>query len=379
MNRLDSNSNEAFRLISHILQKDNKSSTYKLALLRGTIEILSEANALIYDDHEYCYIPLAPLCEKWIFYYTPFVYYNINQNSGGNISFYASLKELLECYKGTLNDVQKSIIKDIRSGFTNTDRKNKYITCINEIAKCIIRNPMRHIAYSYFQEEYQLFQKRTNPNLKPLLKSEAPLYKTELHKAMGYISFKKFIRQGLDLFGSFIIGEKSLLQNWANLTLNFSNNTDLAFSKEKLTQLLLHSTDIRSVEPPRKFYLELQNNNQLYCVWSGKKLTNEFDTDHIIPHSFWKNNDIWNLLPSAKSINNDQKRAKIPSVERLQQQKDLIMNTWELTHTKYKEQFEREVALTLNIIPSLFSYTSIFTSLCDKSRYLVEELGLEEW
>lgn len=377
MNRL--NSNEAFKLISHILQKDSKSSTYKLALLRGTIEVLAESEALIYEEDDICYIPLAHLCEKWVYYYTPFVFNNISQNSGNNISFYNALKTYIECYKGTLQDILKGISKDIRSGFKNKDRKIKYLTCIKEIADCIIKNPMKHIAFSYYKKEYQLYHKRSNPNIKHLITDDLPLYKNTLHNSLGYIGFKKFIQPGLILFGSFIIGEKSLLQNWAHLTLGFKNNQSLPIKVEEIVQLLHHSTEIRSVEPPKKFYQKLQEEGKLYCIWSGKKLKTEFDTDHVIPHSYWKNNDIWNLLPSSKNINSNIKKDKIPSVERLQQQKDLIINTWSLTHNEYKDQFEREIALTLNITSSKFSLTSIFNSLCEKSDYLIDELGLEEW
>ncbi|WP_281613147.1 HNH endonuclease domain-containing protein [Flammeovirga sp. SubArs3] len=376
MNRLNSNSNEAFRLISHILQKDSKNSTYKLALLRGTIEILSESNALVYTDNQFCYLPLAPLCEKWIYYYTPFVYHGISQNSGNKIAFYQPLKNLIDCYSGTLNDIQKGLAKDIRFGFKNGERRNKYILCIKEIAICIIRNPMKHIAHSFYKDTYQLYLKRANPNFSTLLKSEQQLFKNDLHNTMGYIQFKKFIQPGLELFGSFLIGEQSLIQNWATTTMNFSNNKHLSFNVEQVSQLLLQSTTIRSVEPPKGFYQELQSSSQLYCVWSGKRLTNKFDTDHIIPYSYWKNNDIWNLLPSSKSINN-KKSDKIPTTERLIKQKELILSTWKLTHTRYEQQFEREVALSLNIING--SFEDIFNALCQKSDYLINELGFEGW
>ncbi|MBD0404407.1 HNH endonuclease domain-containing protein [Flammeovirga sp. EKP202] len=378
MNRLSSNSNEAFQLISHILQKDSKSSSYKLALLRGIIEIFTENQALVYEEENNCFIPLGPLTEKWLFYYLPFVYHEVYQNSAGPIVFYQPLKELQQCYKGELLDIEKSILRDIKNGFPNPNRRIKYHTCIHEIAQCIYKNPMRYTLNQYFKGEYQFYQKRKSiPSLKKLDISKE-IFRNDIHDHLGYIAFRAEVRYGLELFGSFLIGENSIINNWADLTLNFKKNKSLPFKKNEIVELLYHSNNIRSVDPPRSYYEKVQSKGELFCLWTLKPLKGNFETDHIIPWSFWKNNDIWNLVPASRETNNN-KSAKIPSAKLLLSRKKELINIWQQTHSEYKDQFEREVALTLNIPKQDFSYEKIFEKLIEKVDYLIGELGMEKW
>ena len=37
----------------------------------------------------------------------------------------------------------------------------------------------------------------------------------------------------------------------------------------------------------------------LFCVWTGRHLTADFDIDHCFPFAAWPCNDLWNLLPSS--------------------------------------------------------------------------------
>ena len=39
------------------------------------------------------------------------------------------------------------------------------------------------------------------------------------------------------------------------------------------------------------------NGSALYCVWSGRRLTESFEIDHCFPFAAWPCNDLWNLPP----------------------------------------------------------------------------------
>ena len=46
-----------------------------------------------------------------------------------------------------------------------------------------------------------------------------------------------------------------------------------------------------------------ESGSPLFCVWTGRRLTREFDVDHCFPFAAWPCNDLWNLLPSAPDAN----------------------------------------------------------------------------
>jgi hypothetical protein len=83
----------------------------------------------------------------------------------------------------------------------------------------------------------------------------------------------------------------------------------------------------REIAASKAFYRELlQSEGTVYCVWSGKRVSG-YDIDHIIPFSVWKNNDLWNLLPAQKQLN-QQKRDRIPAGELIEKRSDLIMHDY---------------------------------------------------
>jgi hypothetical protein len=80
----------------------------------------------------------------------------------------------------------------------------------------------------------------------------------------------------------------------------------------------------------------------LTCVWTGRPLpTNRMDVDHLIPYSLWRNNDLWNLLPSLAEVNR-RKGDMLPARDLLYLRRDAIIVNWELTHATYPRRFESE-------------------------------------
>ena len=129
----------------------------------------------------------------------------------------------------------------------------------------------------------------------------------------------------------------------------------------------------------KKIYEEvLRKEGKVYCVWTGKSIS-RYDVDHMVPFSVWKNNDLWNLLPSQPSTNN-QKRHKIPSVELIEKQQDLIIEYWELIQRNRPERFQKEVQITLlGNHPFLNWHKMAIKQLQKSCHYLISERGYESW
>jgi len=65
------------------------------------------------------------------------------------------------------------------------------------------------------------------------------------------------------------------------------------------------------------------------CVWSGALIhQNDMDIDHILPYSVWFNNDLWNLLPTERNLNQKKKKDKISTRELITKRADTIVDYW---------------------------------------------------
>jgi len=101
----------------------------------------------------------------------------------------------------------------------------------------------------------------------------------------------------------------------------------------------------------------------------------------VLPFSVWRNNDLWNLLPSKAKVNN-RKRDKIPSLELLDKRKDRIISYWQFLYETEQNGFEKELNINL-ITRQDFDNSNwenlAFHSLKEKCRYLIGTRGFEEF
>ena len=110
----------------------------------------------------------------------------------------------------------------------------------------------------------------------------------------------------------------------------------------------------------------------------------------MIPFSVWKNNDLWNLLPTQPSINS-KKRDKIPSPESIDLRQELILLYWKLMHKNQSTRFMKEIQIALlghkkseaewgnlRSEEEEWQQTGI-DQLKESCRYLITHRGFEEW
>jgi hypothetical protein len=62
---------EIFSNISKIIERDSKATTYKFALLRGTIDLVQENSPFLEFKDGRVHFPIGLLIEKWMIYYYP--------------------------------------------------------------------------------------------------------------------------------------------------------------------------------------------------------------------------------------------------------------------------------------------------------------------
>ena len=94
--------NIVFQIISKIIERDSKATTYKFALLRGVIDIIQENSPYITFLDDRVYIPTGLLIEKWMLYYYPILEssdYIPQINGEINLAFGNQLMGIINSYK----------------------------------------------------------------------------------------------------------------------------------------------------------------------------------------------------------------------------------------------------------------------------------------
>jgi len=362
-----------FSDISRIIERDNKSTTYKFALLRGVIDIIQDNSPYISFSKDRVHFPLGLLIEKWMIYYYPFLesYTYIPQiNGGAKLAFGAQFQKVIFQYKNKggysafYNDLKcKGIPKDLEADFIELCKKLK-----NTIAQM----PMKYIGRSISEKYYSIFQYESG-----LTSKSNGIDLDFLIKNYGSFSVPKEYYNAFQLLGSFIGGQDSLLFKWAEFSVNASGKS-LAVNNVLEKVMMYPITERQISESKQIFRSILIKEGKVFCVWTGKSIS-KYDVDHMIPFSIWKNNDLWNLLPSD-SKTNKHKRDKIPSPELIEKRKDQICYYWDLLGEKQPMRFQKEIQSSLlgtNISQNWQS--SAILHLQNTCDYLITKRGFEEW
>jgi hypothetical protein len=236
--------------------------------------------------------------------------------------------------------------------------------------------PMRYIGKSVNGTEYSIFKKeQTNIRLRQPNKMDV----NYLIENFTEFSIPHDYFTVMELMGSFVTGMNSILINWAEFTVDKDKSLNMS---QVLETMLKSPQEERNVQLSEKIFKKFkEESGELRCIWSGDRITSDLNIDHVLPFSVWRNNDLWNLLPTKATVNNN-KRDKIPSLELLDNRKDRIIYYWRIIRDAEQTGFEKEMNLNLITRHDFEQYNwenSAFNSLKEKSRYLIETRGFEAY
>jgi hypothetical protein len=297
--------------IESILNNDAKTATYKLALFRAFSDIATTNYKLAkWQNDSRVKIPIQIIAEKWLEYYWPIVESPkfIPQTTNRTIAFRRELELLIEEYQG--RGGLSAFHMDYRSNNLTDKTRGILKNLFVKLRRVIKAGP---IQYSGGGEPFNVFQ---------------------YDKADKTVLMSVDMWRELSLMGSWI--KESSILRWAELTSHISHNE--IKPSEVIDCLLTSPIQERDVCTAKSFYNSLPSKE---CVWTGQRLTNKYDLDHVIPFSLWKNNDLWNLLPANSKVNGH-KRDKLPDMHVLKLRKDCIVYYWELIKQQYPIRFEYE-------------------------------------
>ena len=333
--------NIVFSNISKIIERDSKTTTYKFALLRGVIDIIQENSPFITFSEDRVHFPTGLLIEKWLLYYYPILESQraIPQINGDtNLAFEVQFTKIISDYKAIGGF--SAFYNDLKSKGIPKALQNDFFALAKKLCYTITKMPMKYIGRSISNDYYSIFNFKTRTTNRNINQIDLQF----LILNFGTFSIPKEYYEAFKVLGSFINGQDSILFKWAEFSVNASGK-NISFERV-INEVLRNPITEREIAESKKIYREiLKREGNVYCVWTGKIIT-VYDVDHMIPFSVWKNNDLWNLLPSEPKTNN-QKRDKIPSPDLIERRKDLILQYWKIINESQSNRFKKEIQVSL--------------------------------
>ncbi len=366
--------------LAKIIERDSKDSTYKFALLRGTIDIIQSYPHYLEISGKWARYPMGLLLLRWIEYYYPLLSHNlfIPQKHGDSedrtIAFRKEFLELIKLYPYSTDFY--TFEYDLKKGIRDQKRIKISMNLLRKLRNTIKDKPMYHIGSSIDRRGtiYRYLQG-------PRSRNPANLNLEWIIDSFGAFEIPLDFHHVLRVVGTFISGSHSIIFKWAEFTSNLTNDKELSTSN--LITLLSHRGSVRDVEQAKRFYQEILEKERLQCIWSGKPLSSRMHIDHLLPFSAIMNNDLWNLLPAREEVN-IQKRDCIPTPELLEISsiKSRIIGTWEKLVDNQPDQFFQEIGVALlgrSKMDEKNWQNPCYNGLIQMSDYLINQRGLTPW
>lgn len=366
--------------INQIIERDSKDTTYKFALLRATIDVIQQKTPHAITSGDKVSIPVGLLVLKWLEYYYPIIEARLPQKSGDNLdsntlTFRSQFENVTDYYKdqGGYDIFYKDFMK---CSYPDELNEDIYTLC-KSIRDTITKQPMRYIGRSVSDDYYSIFKKVKGGEW---LRKPDKLDVEFMVERFGRFTIPLEYFTVFEYLGSFITGTHSILINWAKFTVDKSGRSlTMQNVLPKILQSPLSERDTRI--SAKIFDNYFRENEELHCVWSGKKIQGDRNLDHVLPFSIWRNNDLWNLLPAKGKVNSD-KNDRIPGVELLENSKDRIIDYWKYIYKSEPDIFTKELRVSLvnrELLTQKDWETNAFNALKEKSQYLIETRGFEEF
>lgn len=355
----------AYKRFRTILFKDSKRATYKFALLRCLCEInMTSPQVVRYQNGKVC-LPFGLVIEKWIKYFL------ILGESGRMPTQIAGNQQLK--FRHELENVARlfghnwtALYRLLDSPNQRSAKQQKAIQALLNKTSDVIE--FKPCAYITDEEGKQIFDIERKS-----LRGFQFSNRCSIRDGYGEIVFDAELWQELNCIAPWF--NDSIILEWARLTEHFElarakkDPAFVCYDMPTILNRLLLPESARDTGDVRKLYENVLRSQALNCVWSGRKLTQKsLAVDHMMPWSWFHNNELWNLVPANSTING-QKSDSIPSQEQLYHSRDAIISTWKLLEAKWPSLFRSESEITLlrqkRHLPVCQWETPLFDSLLD--------------
>ena len=218
----------------------------------------------------------------WVRAFRPLIANGLPQHPAGN--------GRLAFVKAGFRGLEARSPHDLRVGqqFTGDDAEN-LVRAVRDAANCIRNMPATYTKYPGSSEPMFPCTRSGPVRTKDTVRlDEAFLW------SFGTFSVPVHLWRAMGRYAPWI--EPAVLAEWIEIMRGYESNP-CSWDQHMAALRWLdaeHDTGI-----VRRLGQRLRDSGSaLFCVWTGDRLTGNFDIDHCFPFAAWPCNDLWNLLPS---------------------------------------------------------------------------------
>jgi hypothetical protein len=300
----------------------------------------------------------------------PFVFKNISQQHSGSVldsPISTAYKNIFTLLRLDTNTEWKYAYKQFAHAFENSNMSKElskeFLKLSKLIAKKIASMPMKHTGNNHYD-----FFKPNRKNYGDIKLSINEIYDSSF--LMHKFDYFAITEQHYNIFrylGQNLYGTSTIMSKWKEKTIALNkDNTPIKDIIDSLSSDVLEERDTTSI---RKIL-----NDEKECVWSGKELRgNTYDVDHVLPYSVWFNNDLWNMLPTDRKLNQNLKKAMIPTAKLIEYRAETIKHYWNQYMQEWPSLFINQMKVSLT--GSNNNFDNAIEALCKKSHYLINDRG----
>jgi len=204
------NQDNILLIFQKIIEQESKTSTYKFALLRAVIDLITAQSPHIEERATHVAIPVQLVSDKWLFYYWDLIAENYSQiHSGRNLAFEEQLRELqknhsIQNYWDFKQEFQKPNYSE--------ELKERFVSLAKGLNETILKNPVKYIGTSMGKGYYSLFQVEGGK----AIRSNSIAGYFDLLLCSPKILLEKSYFEGLKVYGGLLSGSNSIIMNWVD-------------------------------------------------------------------------------------------------------------------------------------------------------------------
>jgi SAM-dependent methyltransferase len=360
----------ALPLLRHLILVDEKSSTYKIALLRVLARIADTAAGLARYEADAVVVPLGLVSLFWMRMYKPLIDNALPQMP---VSRFGTSPGFVTDSFLALRPITAVELR-IGSVFGGQTAKHLHRS-LSEISQVIRNMPAHYLRWPASDNPiFEVTRRRMTATPALLQIDEAFLW------SLGDFRIPLEIWQALTHYNVWI--EPVLVSEWVRLIESYSNDgrpdtRTLAYS------LLTWVDPARDTTFARAAVDRIRAAGKpVYCVWSGTRLRDEYDVDHCFPFAAWPCGDAWNLMPAARQIN-IQKSNRLVTQAALERASATISEWWSDGFLSQGEglrrQFFLEASQTLPILVTSPESADVIDAMKMHRIRLSKDQGLRPW
>ena len=361
----------ALPLIRRIVLNDDKSATYKLALIRAICRVAHSAPGYARETGDFVEVPLGIVALFWLRLYLPLLRQNIPQSRDNTVGFKG-----LSFAKESLAELGDLSPIDLRAGVGfGADRRHAMHRALRDACKTIADMPATHLTHSDGSHIFPVARRSARP---PQNLTLSPDYL----RGFGTLSVPVHLWRAMQRYAVWI--EPALIEEWLAMTQKYAERQERKLDESAVRTAMQWREPKRDVESVRRRAVELlDKKRRLRCVWTGEPLrASNLDIDHCFPWSAWPCGDLWNLLPAKRQVNQRQKRDLLPDDRTLRMAEDLITEWWDAAYCSkptIHQRFRLEAKARLPAIESTGDLQDVFAAVAFQRLRLSYDQQIPEW